>query len=93
MSEREPAQTLALRALTWMMEQPEEFSAFQAASGIGPQDFARMLGAESFLVSVLDFVLEADARVIAFCQHEGLAYDAPMQARVRLAGPAGAHWT
>lgn len=93
MSEREPAEAIALRALTWLMEQPQEFSAFQVASGIVVNDLVALIRTESFLVSVLDFLLEADTRVIAFCQNEGLAYEAPLKARMRLAGPPGAHWT
>lgn len=92
-NERDYAETIALRALTWLVAQPEEFSAFQAASGATPSDLASLAQSPTFLGAVLDFVLEADARVMAFCDAHGMVYDAPMRARAVLAGPAGMNWT
>ncbi len=92
-NEQDSAETLALKALTWLIAQPEEFSAFQMASGANPSDLASLAQAPSFLGAVLDFVLESDARVMAFCEAHAIGYDAPMRARAVLAGPAGMNWT
>lgn len=92
-SEQDSAETLALQALSWLITQPEEFSAFQAASGANPADMASLAQSPAFLGAVLDFVLEADARVMAFCDAHGKRYDAPMQAKAVLAGPAAMNWT
>ena len=47
----------------------------------------------AFLGAVLDFLLEADRRVIAFCDSAALPYTAPMQARAALPGGREWHWT
>ncbi len=93
MNRQEPAETVALRALGWMMGQDDVLSAFMAASGSGPQDLA--LGARDpvFLGAVLEFLLGDDAWVIAFCDAESLPYGAPMQARQALPGGDAVHWT
>lgn len=93
MNRQESAEALALRALTWLMAQPEELGAFLAASGAATDDLAALAQSAAFLGAVLDFLLEQDARVIAFCDSEGLAYTAPMAARMALPGGQQTHWT
>jgi hypothetical protein len=93
MNRQESAETLALKVLTWLVTQPEELGAFMAASGASVGDLATLAGNAGFLGALLDFLLEQDARVIAFCDSEGIAYDAPMAARMALPGGQQTHWT
>lgn len=93
MNQQDSAETLAIGALTWLLGQPEDLGAFLAASGAGGAELAQAAGDPAFLGAVLDFLLEADARVVAFCDSAGLPYTAPMQARAALPGGREWHWT
>ncbi|MFN3577225.1 MAG: DUF3572 family protein [Tabrizicola sp.] len=46
-----------------------------------------------FLGAVLDFLLQDDAWVVAFCDGHGHPYGAPQAARLALPGGAETHWT
>lgn len=93
MNRQESAETLALQALTWLATQPEELGAFLNASGASISDLAALAGNPGFLGALLDFMLESDARVMAFCDAEGLPYTAPMHARSALPGGQNVNWT
>ena len=93
MFRQESAEALALQALTWLLGNDDLLPAFLAASGASTADLATMAGQPAFLGSVLDFLLQDDAWVIAFCQSANLPYAAPMQARTMLPGGEVMHWT
>lgn len=90
---QESAETLALRALEWLAADPEAMQGFLGTTGAAPADLPVLAGETAFLGAVLDYLLAEDARVIAFCDAEGLPYTAPLQARQMLAGGAAWHWT
>lgn len=90
---RQSAETIALQALGWLASNEELFQAFLHMTGATPDDVRRDAGKPAFLLGVLDFLLAEDARVIGFCDAEGLAYEAPMRAREALPGGASQHWT
>jgi hypothetical protein len=93
MNQQESAETLAIQALTWLVSQPEDLGAFLAASGASGAELGQLAAEPAFLGAVLDFLLEADSRVIAFCDSAALPYTAPMQARAALPGGREWHWT
>jgi hypothetical protein len=93
MSQQESAETLAIQALTWLVNQPEDLGAFLAASGASGAELASLAAEPAFLGAVLDFLLEADTRIVAFCDAANLPYSAPMQARAALPGGREWHWT
>ncbi|MEL6234969.1 MAG: DUF3572 family protein [Pseudomonadota bacterium] len=88
---QEIAQTLALKALSWLMADDAQRDAFLALSGADAA--ALRAGARDlvFLGFVLDFILQSDDRIVDFCDAEGVAYDAPAQARAALPGGAELH--
>ncbi|MEM8742308.1 MAG: DUF3572 family protein [Pseudomonadota bacterium] len=88
---QEIAQTLALRALSWLMGDDIHRDAFLAQSGADAA--ALRAGARDlvFLGFVLDFILQSDDRIVDFCDAEGLEYDAPALARAALPGAADLH--
>ncbi len=92
-SERENAETTALRALAWIAADEALLPAFLAATGASPADLRARLAEPAFLGAVLDFILRDDATVTAFCDAERLRYEAPMEARRRLPGGDQTHWT
>lgn len=93
MNARDSAEIVALRALGWMTGNEDLLPAFLGATGAGAADLRERTGDPAFLVAVLDFILQDDRWVIAFCDAEGLPYDAPMAARRALPGGEAVHWT
>lgn len=92
-NQQDSAETQALRALVWLLAQDDLVAGFLNATGADQQQLARLAADPAFLGGVLDYLLEDDARVIAFCDAHGLAYTAPLQARAALPGGQQVHWT
>jgi hypothetical protein len=90
---REPAETLALRALAWLAADDDLLGRFLGASGAAPGDLSSGAADPLFLAAVLDFLLTDDSLVIAFCDAAGYPYPAPMEARGALPGGDLPHWT
>lgn len=90
---REPAETLALRALAWLAADDDLLGRFLGASGAAAGDLASGASDPRFLAAVVDFVLTEDALVMAFCDAAGYPYPAPMEARAALPGGEVPHWT
>lgn len=90
---QEHAETIAARALAWLANNDDLLPVFMGATGAGAEDIRARAGEADFLGSVLDFLMMDDAWVVGFCDDAGLAYDAPMQARLALPGGAQTHWT
>jgi len=90
---QESAETLALRAMAWLIADDDRAGAFLQATGASPGDLAAQAGDPVFLGAVLDFLLSDDALVTGFCDAAGLAYTVPMQARAGLPGHSQMHWT
>jgi hypothetical protein len=91
--QREAAETVGVQALGWLAGNDELLPVFLGSTGASLDDLRAGAGEPAFLGSVLDFLLMDDAWVVAFCDAEGLAYDAPLRARAALPGGAEAHWT
>jgi hypothetical protein len=87
------AELIAIRALGWLAGQDRLWSAFLAASGAAPQALPRLAGDSVFQAGVLDFLMQSDRAVLAFCAAAGLPPEAPMAARRALPGGAETHWT
>lgn len=87
------AETLGLQALAWLVGNEELLPVFLGASGVSEADLRSQAANPTFLGSLLDFLMMDDAWVISFCDAQGLAYEAPMQARMALPGGAQINWT
>ena len=87
------AETVAVQALGWMAGEEERLGAFLSAAGCGPEELRARAAEAEFLGFVLDFLLQDEAGLIAFCDAAGLTYETPMQARAALPGGAQPHWT
>ncbi|OYX42259.1 MAG: hypothetical protein B7Z02_12590 [Rhodobacterales bacterium 32-67-9] len=90
---QEFADTVALKALGWLVGQEDLLPVFLGATGTAPVELRLRAAEPDFLISVLDFVLMDDAWVIAFCDAEGFDYTLPRSARHALPGGEEAHWT
>ena len=92
-NQRENAENIGLRALAWLVGNDDLRPVFMGATGAGAEDLRARAGEPEFLAAVLDFLTMDDAWVIAFCDAEGLEYNAPMQARQALPGGQEVSWT
>ena len=91
--QQESAETLAIQALAWVLAQDDLVAAFLNATGADSRQMAVLARDPAFLGGVLDFLMEDDSRVMAFCDSIGQPYNAPMQARTALPGGQQWHWT
>jgi hypothetical protein len=89
----ESAQTMALQALAWVLGQDDLLGNFLSNTGASPQDFPRLATEPLFLGAVLDFLMEDDKRVIAFCDSHGHPLTSLQSARAALPGAQYMHWT
>ncbi len=64
----EEAETLALKALIFLAQSPDELGRFVTVSGILPDDLRRRAGDPEVLAAVMDFILADDARVMGLCE-------------------------
>lgn len=91
--DRAAAELLALKALAWLGGDDERLGAFLGASGLSPGEVRSRVQDPDFMLALLDFVTADDDAVRAFCDAEGLDYDAPLAARRALPGGEEVHWT
>lgn len=87
------AETLGLRALTWLVGNEDLLPVFLGATGACEGDLRDRAGDPEFLGSVLDFLMMDDAWVVGFCDAHALPYEHPMLARVALPGGQQVDWT
>jgi len=89
---RDFAETVALRALGWLLEQDELRDLFLGSTGAGAEQFRGEIAPE-LLAAVLDFLCMNDAWVTGFCDAAGYDYPIPNAARSALPGGAVPDWT
>ncbi len=90
---QETAEILALRALAWLAAQEDLVNGFLAATGLSVSDLTQAAARPEMLAAVLDYLLEDESCLLAFCADQGLDPEAPMAARVFLPGGDVPHWT
>lgn len=93
MDRQELAETLALRALAWVLAEEAPRAQFLAATGVMPRDLTRLAQDAAGLAAVLDFVLAEDGRVLACAAALGVAPHEVAAARTALPGDPAPHWT
>ena len=90
---REAAETLALKALGWMAAQDELIAAFLGSTGTSPDELKARAADPEFLGFLLDFLLQDEAALLAFCDAHDEQPDRPFRARAALPGGDLPHWT
>ncbi|MCA0271644.1 MAG: DUF3572 domain-containing protein [Proteobacteria bacterium] len=90
---RDEAETVALKALGWIIGAEDQRDGFMAVSGLAPEDLMRRAGEPEVLLAVMDFLLAEDRRVIAFCDAAGQRCDTLATVRAALPGGEEVHWT
>lgn len=90
---QDAAETIALKALAWIIGNDDLMAVFLGASGATPEDMKLRANDAEFLVSVLDFLCMDDAWIMEFCNSADLPADAPFLALRSLPGGREVHWT
>jgi hypothetical protein len=81
------AETLAIQALSFLAQEPARLGAFLAESGLGPETIREAAQNPSFLVAVLDFILNDEGLIDDFCKALDLKPRQLIAAREALGGP------
>jgi Protein of unknown function (DUF3572) len=86
---RDGAESLAVKALSFLAEEPERLGQFLAASGMGPEMIRKAAADPGFLAGVLDFVASDEPLLVAFAQHAGIDPRMVERAQALLGGHIG----
>ena len=80
------AQTIALKALTFVLADDNARRRFVGQTGLDGESLRAQAGDAAFLGGVLDFLLADETLLIGFCEATELAPEAPGRARAALPG-------
>lgn len=83
---REHAETVALKALTFVLSDAGLRNRFIAVSGTAPGDFEGQIENPHFLAGVLDFLMANEPDLLAFCEAAQLDPEVPSKAHWALVG-------
>lgn len=86
------ARDLAMLALQHIAADDEQVAALLAATGLRAQDLRQAVAEPGFALSLLDFLLEDDRRVLDFAETARIRPEEVMAARTVLAGPGSYGW-
>jgi hypothetical protein len=84
------AETIALRALFFLLDEPDRASRFVALTGFAPDEIRARVQDPVLLGCVLDHLLTDEATLIAFAESEAIDPTLPGRARALLPGAAPA---
>ncbi|MBI1262301.1 MAG: DUF3572 family protein [Rhizobiales bacterium] len=90
---RDSAELIAIQALGFLAGDEDLLGAFLDLSGLAGDELRERATEPAFLVSVLDFILMEDERVLRFCESTGMDPQLPAQARRTLPGGEVVEWT
>ncbi len=80
------AEAMALEALAFLAADEGRLGGFLGASGLSPADLPLAASDAAFLGGVLDFLLQDEALLEAFCAASDTNPEAPLRARALLPG-------
>ena len=87
--EHENAAALAITALSWLAQEPQELSRFLALTGIDPGAIRAAAEEPGFLAGVLGYISGNERTLVAFATHAGVGPEEIEKAKQVL---AGANW-
>jgi hypothetical protein len=80
-------QEIAVAVLGWLANEPDMFGRFLALTGIEPAQVRNAIGDPGFLAGMLDFLMNHEPTLMAFCEASGIAPEAVMAASVHFSPP------
>jgi hypothetical protein len=86
---RDTAEILAIQALAFLAEEPEQLNRFLGMSGIDADDIRTAAREPAFLAGVLEHMLGDESLLIAFAESAGIEPGEIARARSALGGAEG----
>ena len=80
------AETVAIQGLSFLAREPARLGAFLAETGLGPETIRDAARDPSFLVAVLDFILNDEGLIDDFCVAQDIKPRQLIAAREALGG-------
>ncbi|MBI1180806.1 MAG: DUF3572 family protein [Alphaproteobacteria bacterium] len=90
---QERAETIALQALAFVAGDERALTGLLRLTGMDLSDLRRAASDPEMLAGVLDFLLQDESALLAFCEAAGIAPEEPAGARARLPGGDLPHYT
>jgi hypothetical protein len=83
------AEEIAVKALTYLSQDPELLGQFLALSGMDPASLRAVINEPSFQAAMLDFLMSNDDTLLAFASNHSLTPEEILKAKITL-DPMGA---
>jgi hypothetical protein len=87
------AETIALQALAFLAGDEQALDGFLRLTGMGLPDIREAARYPEMLAGVLDYLLQDEAMLLAFCDIAGIKPEEPGRARAHLPGGDLPHYT
>ncbi len=87
------AETIALQALAFLAADDEALGGFLHFTGLGVGELRAAAANPEILAGILDYVLQDEAMLLAFCKAADIRPDEPIRARAYLPGGDVPHYT
>ena len=87
------AETIALQALAFLAGDEQALDGFLRLTGMGLPDIRAAAGNPDMLAGVLDYLLQDESMLLAFCETAAIKPDEPGRARAYLPGGDIPHYT
>jgi hypothetical protein len=78
---------IAIAVLGWLANEPDMFGRFLALTGMEPGQLRHAAGDPAFLGGMLDFLMQHEPSLMAFCEASGTAPEAVMSASAHFSAP------
>ncbi len=87
------AETIALQALAFLAADEQALDGFVQLTGLGIGELRSAAASPEILAGVLDYLLQDEAMLLAFCAAAEIRPDEPIRARAYLPGGDVPHYT
>lgn len=84
--QQDDAETIAIKALTFLATRPEDMSRFLALTGSNTEELKSLAQTPEGLGGILDYILSDEALLLAFVERSKLNPEDPAKARRALPG-------
>ncbi len=85
-SAADPQET-AIAVLGWLANEPDMFGRFLALTGVEPAQVRNAINEPAFLAGMLDFLMNHEPTLLAFCEASGIPPEAVAAASVHFSPP------
>jgi hypothetical protein len=80
-------QDTAVAVLGWLASEPEMFGRFLALTGVEPSQVRGLINDSGFLAGMLDFLMQHEPTLMAFCEASGTSPEAVAAASAHFSPP------